>query len=754
MTALAVLSLLSCRQHGRPSVEWREGEDCHAIVIRSASGLTGDWSLWFSMLPDRMEFLSGDGARLEKVMANVCRIVPEDGLRRDSVVVYYKGGPLKRRSWAPEGFVLRQQGQVRPLPVTYAFLPLPSDGPDRYEANARRSIRPAGPEDIIPLPKQIRRTGGTTRLSRDMVISAPPAFGDAENYLIRHLDLSGFSADGASVIRIVQTAEGRPSGWYRLVVDGDVTLEAADGDGAFHAAVSLANIAGNTPDGTIPNMEIEDAPDLAYRGAMIDVARNFTAKENLFRLIDIFARYKVNYLHLHLSDDEGWRLAVDGLDELVSVGAFHALPEVAADGSLVEERGLMPSYDGNADRDSDALSNGFYSRADMVEILRYAAANRIRVIPEFDMPGHSRAAIKAMTAYEKRTGDTRFRLNDPADTSRYCSAQDYTDNVLCVALPSVYRFIEYIVDEVVGIYAEAGVPLEAVHLGGDEVPDGAWEGSPACRAFMAENGLASAAELRAYFIGRIAGIVAGRGLRLAGWEEMTQGLSAEIRSALRPVLFFANCWNTFPDDGDERPYAIANDGFPIVLSNVTNTYADQVYTASKMEIGHSWACILDERAAFALLPFDVYKSVRRPDGSCPDGAGKEPLRREDKLLGVQAQMFTETVRSFDDLCYDLFPKILGVFERGWNARPDWGGSDDPAHFDAAFDRFYGIVAANEMPFFDRAGIHYRLPLPGVRERDGILEFNAPLSGADYEAGEEAGTWQLVLRGKKSIPVKQ
>ncbi len=672
---LAAAPLMAACKDTVPSVIWYEGEMVHRIVICDAASLAGKWELWFSQFPRDMEVLGGSGAEIEHVQANTYRIVPSAGAEpSDTIAVIYRSAPLKRHSWAPEGFTLVQDGRKTRLPVRYEFLPLPPADPSWSEANNLENVVPVGEEAMIPALKKVGRLDGTTVL------------------------------EDADAVCVTLREAPHPAGWYRITINGTVNVEASDEDGAFYAGITLENLKRAARGKAVGNAVIEDWPDFAFRGAMIDVARNFTIKDNLLRLIDILAHYKINVLHLHLSDDEGWRLAVDGIAELTDVGAVHDIP---ADGC--ESRGLQPSYDGNAFPDSDALSNGFYSKADFIGILRYAAERRIRVIPEFDMPAHSRAAIKSMIAYEKRTGDSSMRLHDPADESKYKSAQGYTDNVLCVASEGVYKFVETVVDYVRGLYAEAGVELVSIHLGGDEVPRGAWTASPLCRKFMEENGMTSARQLRSYFICRICDIVQTRGLRLSGWEEIACNITDEAAARLHKVLYSANCWNTVPSwGGDEIPYRLANAGYGVVLSNVMNTYADEAYSPDKREPGHSWACFLDEKKSFALQPFDIYKSVRKPDGSFYDDRRKEKLRHPENILGVQVQMFTETVRSFDDLTYDMFPKILGAFERSWNARPEWESTGD---FNEDYRRFYSVIVHREMPYFDSLGINYR---KGVR----------------------------------------
>ena len=224
-------------------------------------------------------------------------------------------------------------------------------------------------------------------------------------------------------------------------------------------------------------MSIQDYPDLLYRGQMLDIARNYTTVDHLKKLIDILSSYKLNVLQFHFSDDEGWRLEIPGLEELTAIGSRR--------GHTTDEKDwLYPAYDGGYDPYAATSGNGYYTREEFIDLLRYAAERHVQVIPEIESPGHARAAIVAMNVRYKKYIDTdpekakEYLLSDLQDTSRYVSAQAYTDNVMNVALPSTYRFMEKVIQEIVAMYKEAGAPLTTIHLGGDEVAKGAWMGSP------------------------------------------------------------------------------------------------------------------------------------------------------------------------------------------------------------------------------------------------------------------------------------
>ena len=613
------------------------GKTIHTMTIQNPPAGT-DWTLWFSQFRTPVTMQEGAQAEILHHGGTLYRVAPTADAGGKEMVLRY---------------------EARPVAVEYVFLPSEPVHTFDYTPADLTAY------DMIPRLKKVEPLEGTTTFDDDDI----PVF----------------------------PAEGKPHGWYRIRLDGSIRIEFNDDDGAYYASVTLANLKRNAKDGTVPSAVIEDWPDLPYRGIMLDVSRNFTKKDDLLKLIDILAHYKVNRLHLHFGDDEGWRVEMDGLPELTSYGAYRSIPTLNEDGTISEPDALFYSYCVTPDRnDTQTAGNGFYTKADYIQILKYAEARHMLVIPEFDIPGHSRAAVKSMEYRFHTTGDATYRLWDPEDTSQYNSAQDYGDNVIDVSLPSTYAFIEKVFDNLIALHAEAGVPLEAIHIGGDEVPDGSWEGSPSCRALMAANGVTDIAWLKDYFTNRVLDIAEARGVKIAGWQEVAQHLEPATYERIKRNLGFTNFW-------------------AVSRSNAPNTYLDFAYNWSKTERGHNWGGYVDERRAFSLLPFDFYKSVRWDDKGLPKdltsaSEGKPALTPEGKpyILGVQGQLWSETLRNFDHVTYYLFPKALGLFERGWNASPAWAETtqpDDPA-FVADFDRFFTTIVEREYPYYESLGISW------------------------------------------------
>ena len=485
-------------------------------------------------------------------------------------------------------------------------------------------------------------------------------------------------------------------------------------------------------------VSIRDYPDLAYRGQMIDIARNFTAPENLKKLVDIFASYKLNVLHFHFCDDEAWRLEIPGLEELTAVGSRRGH-------TTDESQCLYPCYDGGYDPDAKTVGNGYYSREEFIDLLKYAAERHVRIVPEIESPGHARAAIVSMKArynkyFETDPGKaTEYILSEPEDTSRYVSVQYYTDNVMNVALPSTYRFMEKVIQELNAMYQEAGLSLYTVHLGGDEVPRGVWMGSPKCQELMKEKGMTKAHDLSEYFITQMADVMQKNGLKFSGWQEVALGHTEEAHQQLRGQAAGVYCWNTVPGS-DEVVYQTANNGYPVILCNVGNFYMDMAYNGHPDERGLDWGGYVDESVSFSMLPFSIYRSLRVDMAGNPIDLnnaekGKTALTEIGKkhIMGVQGQLFAETIRSFDGVEYLLFPKILGLAERGWNAHPVWenlSGVREQQAFNQALALYYEKISKSEMPYWAKHGINFRLPQPGLLVKDGNLYANVAIDGAE------------------------
>lgn len=610
-TLLLLLPLVLLGSCGQPSVVWTEGpvgENGRAQHTLELRNMPADGRVWFQELFDNYEITGGPVKEIKHFQGTSRYLdLPQGG----TLTITYLGRPLPRHSWAPEGFMLQRKGKAdKPIPVEYHFL-------DRKGTPVDSSLFAATYEpqatDIIPQVK-------------------------------------GRAFEG----------ESHPAGWYKISFDdkGEPSVEADDEDGAFFAQTTLKKL----PEG-LSDTVIEDWPDLGLRGFMLDVVRDFRSKEEVLKVLDIMASYKLNLLHFHLGDDESWCLEIPRLPELTAFSGHHQLP----DWDLQETQALKPTANGRTGNTT------FYTREEYMEILRYAWERRIRVVPEFDAPGHSRSSIKAMQAYERRTGDTTFRMQDPADTSRYWSAQDFTDNVLDPELPGVYAFYSVVFEEVVKMHKEAGVPLPGIHIGGDEVPGGCWAGR-------------DRKQMKDLFTRRMLALAREHGVKLAGWQEIVENIEPETLEALKKQLLFVNAWST-REENEDLPARLANEGIPVLLSNVQHAYVDLAYSDDPNEIGLHWGGFVDERKSFALPVWD-YPGLQRPE----------------YIVGAEALLWSENIRSFDNATYQMLPKAVGVWERAWNGEKTWKDEDS---FQKSFNQFYSIVKKKEMPAWDAQGFDYK-----------------------------------------------
>lgn len=766
----------------------------NSFVLKNISDapLGKDWEIFYSQFPRKILPDASSPVKVEQVNATYFKMYPAEGFTSlaagDSLKVIFKcDGEVPKNSHAPEGaYWVSQSGESKgkPLPVALDAIPLPvtewqkSAAQKTYDtnlrlANARTSeFRSA---DIIPSVKKVLPADGEILLEKQLALTFHDDFANEAKLLKEKLTgWFGLEIAPEAPVTIVldyltNDKKAVNEEYYELhIVGQQIRISGATPHGVFNGAQTLLGLLkGQDSPLRLEAMSIQDYPDLLYRGQMIDIARNYTTVDNLKKLIDILSSYKLNVLHFHFSDDEGWRLEIPGLEELTTIGARR--------GHTVDEKEWQyPAYNGGYDPFSATTGNGYYTRAEFIDFLQYAAERHIQVIPEIESPGHARAAIVSMKARYDKYMDTdpekakEYLLSDLQDTSRYISAQAYTDNVMNVALPSTYRFMEKVIQEIVAMYKEANVPLTTIHLGGDEVARGAWMGSPLCQALMEEHGMAKAHDLAEYFITRVVDCLQQYNLSFNGWQEVALEHKPETHTYLSRHAAGINSWKTVPEwKEDEIPYQIANNGYPVILCNVNNFYLDLAYDAHPDEPGHFWGGYVDESKAFSMLPYDVYRSSRTDMAGNPvdvsaAGKGKTTLTASgrENIKGVQAQLFAETIRGFQWVEYYMFPKVMGLVERGWNAHPDWetlSGVAEQQTFDRDLSLFYEKISMKEMPCWSRTGVNFRLPHPGLSVKDGLLYANTPIAGGQIryttdgtEPTVESALWEAPVTCRSAV----
>jgi hexosaminidase len=541
---------------------------------------------------------------------------------------------------------------------------------------------------------------------------------------------------------------------YQLIINGEgIHITGVRGASIFYGIQSLYMImsaaAGNTKSGEIkiPYTTIMDVPVFSYRGMHLDVARNFQHHRTVKKLLKYMSMYKLNKFHFHLTDDEGWRLEIAGLPELTDIGSKrgHTIDETTC---------LLPSYGSGFDpNDPDSPGNGYYTRSEFIDLLHYAHRHHIEIIPAIDFPGHARAAIRSMEvrylnymAHGLEDKANEYLLTDWHDASVYESVQLWRRNVINIALPSTYTFIEKVIDEILSMYHEAGVNITTLHIGGDEVPHGVWEGSPICQKFLETHPeLHDIYDIYEYFLKVINQILTDRGLNTGGWEEVA---FRHQNGAKTPNLQLANrgiipyCWNTvWGDKGEVTPYLLANSGYNVVLCNTPNLYFDFAYDKHPEEEGFYWGGMNDTKDVLRFLPLDLYKSAGRSGMGRlidPDKEYKKAPRlnkkSQENVMGIQGQIWGETMTTPERVEYMALPRMLALAERAWAQAPEWSIISDKTDRNDAFNLEWSLFANKvgkvQLDLLHRffGHIKFRIPPPGIMIKNDTLFANTSLPG--------------------------
>lgn len=522
-------------------------------------------------------------------------------------------------------------------------------------------------------------------LDQDTVVDAPPGTEGVARLLraalgaATGLPLAPGRGDAGRAIRLRiepgAADELGPEG-YLLDVDADaVTLRAAAPAGLHWGVQTLRQLLGPeafrqapvNPDRvwTVPGCTVRDRPRFGWRGMMLDVSRHFMPKTDVLRYLDLLAAHKLNVFHFHLTDDQGWRIEIKRYPRLTEAGSWRSRTKHGHRASELWD---------------DTPHGGFYTQDDIREIVAYAAARHIRVVPEIDIPGHSQATI---TAYPE-LGNT-----DVIDTTALSVWDDWgvTPNVLAPT-ENTLRFFEGVFEEVLELFPAATSPF--VHVGGDECPKDQWKQSPTAQARIKELGLADEDELQSWFIRHFDRWLTARGRRLIGWDEILEGGLAEGAAV--------SSWR-----GYGGGIAAAEAGHDVVMCPEQQVYLDHRQHGGPdepMPIG------------YVRTLEDVYRFE-----PVPPGLSEEAARH---ILGTQANVWTEVMQNRARVDYQVFPRLAAFAEVAWSALP---ASEDRDY--AGFER----RMATHYRRLDALGVDYRPPggpLPRQR-RPGIL--GRPIEGA-------------------------
>jgi hexosaminidase len=808
---IAVLFLTGCSKSGQITKEQAEkigiswklvsnfvepaGSFQAQFTIKNGSDITLDgtnWKMFFSMSPRPIQSnKSPQPATVEHINGDWYRMVASKDFKLapgDSVTVTYTGTEaIIKETDAPMGlyFVFYdEEGKEKDIVEVIDYkvepflakeqilrgkrdlMPLPT-AETRYNRNL--ALSKLGADQllkIIPSPVKLTSAAGTFTLGAQTQVFYQEGLENEAKFLIQKLreitgtDFpiraglpTGGSAEAPAIVLKTDkvNVNGISEEAYKLgISETGIAITGNDPAGVFYAVQSLLQLApieAYQKKGTpivFGYVQVEDAPRFHFRSMHLDVGRNFQTKESIKRVLDLLASYKVNHFLFYITEDEGWRLEIDGLPELTEVGAQRRHT------SGMEASALHPAYgSGPKANEKGKFGSGYYTKADFIEILRYATERHIKVIPEVNFPGHALAAIKSMEArYDrlmkegKEKEANEYRLIDPEDKSVYLSAQAYKNNVVDISRESTYHFYEKVVDEIAKLYKEAGLTLDTFHTGGDEVAEGVWTKSPnVAKLMQAQPQIKEYRNLQTYFFGRLLPLLEKRKLKVHGWEEIalsktaTGAYLANPEFVGHPVVPYI--WNNVFDV--DLGYRMANAGYQVVLCNVTNFYFDMSYNNDPKEPGLYWAGFVDTWDNWAFAPFNMFKTTEETALGKPmkeEFVGKEQLKpaARKNILGIESQLWCETVKGRDMMEYSILPKLLGFSESAWAAERKWEYvADDAARkkmMQEGWNVFANTIAQKALPkwAYINGGYNYRLPMPGAIVENGMLKANVELPG--------------------------
>jgi len=475
---------------------------------------------------------------------------------------------------------------------------------------------------IIPKPQKMILGKGTFLFNaKTHYFSNTNLSKDAINYLQLHLKKNaGYSlARGERAGQMISFLYDRnrvvkPEGYILHIQKKKIVISARDKAGFFYAVVSLMQLmdpaiwrvsGGKRKMWSVPVGIIDDYPRYHWRGMMLDCSRNFFSMAYVKKFIDRMAQHKLNRFHWHLTDDEGWRIEIKKYPLLTKTGGKRG-PGTRLPFST------FPTIRGSKNR----VQSGYYTQAQIKQIVAYAKARSVEIIPEIDIPGHAKAAIMA---YPKL-------LEDPKDKSRYHSVQKISNNTINPGMESTYRFLENVLAEVSRLF-----PFPYIHLGGDEVPKGAWKHSPMVQKLMRKKTLSHKRVVEDYFFVRMDKILQKHHKKMIAWQEV----ASQSRALRSSNIYMA--WKS-----KQSGRKLLKKGKNVIQSPVHYLYFDQQYVRSKKEPGHTWSSPVSTEKTYTFDP--GYNS---------------------RLYGVEACLWSETLLNEKIADYLAWPRTFALSEVAW-----------------------------------------------------------------------------------------
>lgn len=491
---------------------------------------------------------------------------------------------------------------------------------------------------IIPQPQEISYTPGFFKMSNQPVISYSGNLVNEAQYL-QNVLAADFSVnatlkEGKGDINLIldpAVLADKPEGYQLEVASGKIAIKSSTPAGILNGVQTLRQII-KEKDGkyVVQRAAVSDYPAFSWRAFMLDEGRYFKGKDVVLKLLDEMAGLKMNVFHWHLTNDQGWRIEIKKYPKLTEVGAYRDSSEINHFGSDV--------YDGKP-------HGGFYTQAEIKEIVDYASKRHITIVPEVSMPGHASAAI----ASYPWLGTSGKQIKVPGKFGVHYEVFNVSD-------PKVMQFFDDVTNEVIALF-----PGSVFHIGGDEVKYDQWKASPVIRSYMAKNGLKTPAELQVYFTNEISNMLASKGKRMMGWNEITgdklhEYQSAEDTKEVEQQLAKGTIVHFWKGDPALIKKTI-DKGYDVVNSYHEYTYIDYNYESIPLSKAYSFNPV--------------------PEGLSPE--------EQSRVLGLGCQMWGEFIPTVESMNRLVYPRIAAYAETGWT------GADkkDYSRFLRSLDYFTG-----------------------------------------------------------------
>lgn len=481
----------------------------------------------------------------------------------------------------------------------------------------------------------------------------------------------GFTASASGAIRIQNEfgKENNSESYYLLIKSNEVIWRAKDA-GSFYALQSFVQLLPETTGQTIKlaGLEITDWPRYKYRGMHLDVARHYFPVSFIKKYIDFLAQYKFNTFHWHLTDDQGWRIEIKKYPRLTEIGAYRAQTLV---GNFHDR--FPQLFDGTP-------YGGYYTQEEIKEVVAYAQSRFINVIPEIEMPGH---ALAALSAYPELACGDKPGPFQPAEK------WGVFDDVFCAGKEQPFHFLQDVLTEVMALF-----PSNYIHIGGDECPKARWKTCKYCQKRIRDNKLKDEHELQSYYIRRIEKFVNSKGRRIIGWDEILEGGLAPNATVMS--------WR-----GVDGGIAAAKMGHDAIMTPGSSLYFDHVQGKSNQE-------------PLSIGGNNPLQKVYSYNPTPPD----LPVSVQNRIIGVQANMWTEYMTNNAKVEYMLLPRLFALAEIAWTypERKDW-------------QNFSTLRVPEKLAILDKSTTLYRVPTAiGAKDttllgEDFTFELTAPVKGA-------------------------